>query len=160
MAPDRRKRQIVNISVQKAIALRILSHSLLFVWSIFLVCVGLLEIIGPAENGETLARIRAICLTAIGLAIVVLLPAIVYDSIKFSHRMAGPVMRLKGILPLIGVERLDHVTLRTNDFWKEFATEVNAMLDRVEVLRQAAAANPASSDPTSPQETDVSCRST
>jgi hypothetical protein len=138
MTSDRRQKKLVNISVQKAIAFRLVSHSLLFVWSVLLVCVGLLDITGPG-NGESLVHIRTVCLTAIGVSIVVVLPAIVYDSIKFSHRMAGPVIRLKNMLPAIGVEHLDHIGLRKNDFWQEFAADFNAMLDRVETLRQAAA---------------------
>jgi hypothetical protein len=149
MVSNRRKKKLVNIGVQKAIALRIVCHSLLFVWCVLLVCLGLLSLTGLAESGETLVRIRTICLTAIGASTLVILPAIVYDSIKFSHRMAGPVIRLKNILPSIGVEKLDHVRLRNNDFWQEFVTEVNAMLDRVEALRQAAAATSASKDVTS-----------
>jgi hypothetical protein len=138
MPADRRKRKLVNISLQKAIALRIIAHSLLFAWCVFLVCIGLLYVTGSAESREVFVRLRTLCPLAIGLSIVVIFPAIVYDSIKFGHRMAGPVERLKNMLPLIGVEPLDHVKLRQNDFWQEFATEVNAMLDRVEALRQAA----------------------
>jgi len=156
MASDRRKRKLVNISLQKAIALRIVSHSILFVWSVFLLCIGLLYLTDPLESGESFIRIRTICLTAIGVSSLVVLPALVYDSIKFSHRMAGPVIRLNNILPSIGVEKLAHVSLRKNDFWREFAAEVNAMLDRVEALRQAAAASSASPDPTSPKNSDAS----
>ena len=156
MASDRRKRKLVNISVQKAIALRIVAHSLLFAWSVFLLCVLLLNMTSPEDRGPSQDRIRTICLTAIGVSSLVVLPALVYDSIKFSHRMAGPVIRLNNILPSIGVEKLEHVTLRKNDFWREFAAEVNAMLDRVEALRQAAAASSASPDPTSPKNSDAS----
>jgi hypothetical protein len=156
MASDRRKRKLVNISLQKAIALRIISHSLLFVWSVFLLCIGLLYLTDPLESGESFIRIRTICLTAIGVSSLVVLPALVYDSIKFSHRMAGPVIRLNNILPSIGVEKLAHVSLRKNDFWREFAAEVNAMLDRVEALRQAAAASSASPVPTGPKNSDAS----
>lgn len=147
MASDRRQKKLINISVQRAVALRIVTHSILFVWSVLLVCAGLLYITSPVESSADLERIRTICLTAIGVATLVILPAIVYDSIKFSHRMAGPVERLKNLLPLIGVEHVEHVGLRKNDFWQDFAVEFNAMLDRIEALRQAAAVTPASVDP-------------
>ena len=156
MASDRRKRKLVNISVQKAIALRIVAHSLLFACSVFLLCVLLLNMTSPEGRGPPQDRIHALCLTAIGVSTVVVLPAIFYDSIKFSHRMAGPVLRVKNILPSIGLEKLGHVSLRKNDFWQEFATDVNDMLDRVEVLRQAAAATPASSDSTDPKNPEAS----
>ncbi len=149
MTSNRRKKKLVNLSVQGAVALRIVTHSILFVWSVFLVCAGLLFILGPTESGEDLARIRAICLAAIGISTIVVLPAIIYDSIKFSHRMAGPVVRLKNMLSKIGVEKIEHVGLRKNDFWQDFATEFNAMLDRVETLRQAAAVTPVCVDPIS-----------
>ena len=146
MTSERRKKKLVNISVQRAIAMRIVSHSILFVWSVFLVCAGLLYIAGPTESGENLARIRTVCLTAIGISSLVILPAIIYDSIRFSHRMAGPVVRLKNLLPRIGLDKLDHVGLRKNDFWQEFAAEFNEMLDRVETLRQAAGKNAAADE--------------
>jgi len=146
MAFDRRKRSVVNISVQKAIALRIASHSILFSWSVYLVCICMLHVTGSAESEESLDHIRTICLSALGISILVMLPAIVYDSIKFSHRMAGPVMRLKSMLPSVGLEKLEHVGLRKKDYWHEFAAEFNAMLDRIEAMRQAAAATPLSSD--------------
>ena len=154
MSSDRRKRKIVNIGVQKAIALRIICHSILFVWSVFLVCLCLLNMTRAVESGESMDRISRTCLSAIGLSTLVVLPVIVYDSIKFSHRMAGPVMRLKNLLPLIGVETLDHVSLRKNDFWQELAEDTNAMLDRVEALRQATA-TPANCDSTSPKHPDA-----
>ena len=139
MATNRRKKKLVSLSIQGAVTLRIVTHSILFVWSVFLVCLGMLYMIGPVENGETLDRIRTICLSAIGFSTLVILPAIVYDSIKFGHRMAGPIVRFKNLLPKIGIEKVEHVGLRANDFWQDFPADFNAMLDRVEALRQSAA---------------------
>ena len=121
MTSDRRKRKLVNITVQRAIALRIASHSILFGWSVYLICVGVFYINGSAEGGDSLLRTYAISLTAIGASAVAMLPAIIYDSIKFSNHMAGPVMRFKNLLPSIGVEKIDHVQLRKDDYWQDFA---------------------------------------
>jgi hypothetical protein len=153
MAFDRRKKKLVNISVQKAIALRIASHSILFAWSVYLVCVALLHLTGSGESEETFAHIRTVCLSAIGVSILVMLPAIIYDAIKFSHRVAGPVMRLNNMLPSVGLEKLEHVGLRKRDYWQEVAAEFNSMLDRVEAVRQAAATAPGH-DSTSPKRLD------
>ena len=155
MTSDRRIRQVVNIGVQKMLALRIIFHAILFVWSVCFVCLGLLVVTGEMQTDESLVRIRSVCFRAIGFSALIILPAIAYDSIRFSHRMAGPIVRLKNILPRIGVERLDHLQLRKNDFWKEFVDDVNTMLDRVEVLRQAVAAQHPSNDPTSLEASDA-----
>jgi len=138
MGSDRRRRKLVNIGVQKAIALRIVCHSILFVWSVLLICLGLLVVTGLAQSDESFRQVRNMTVMAIGIGTLVILPVILYDSVKFSHRMAGPVLRLKSILPRIGNERLNHVALRKNDFWQEFVDEVNSMLDRVEILRRQA----------------------
>ena len=143
MAANRRKKKVVSLSIQGAVTLRIVTHSILFVWSVFIVCLGMLYMLGPVENSESLDRIRTICLSAIGISTVVILPAIVYDSIKFGHRMAGPIVRFKNLLPKIGVEKVEHVGLRKNDFWQDFPAEFNAMIDRVEALRQSAEMNSA-----------------
>ena len=137
MTSDRRKRKIVSLPVEKVIALRLVAHSILFAANVYLLCVSLLYITSPAVGSESLVLIRTTCLRAIGLSIVLVLPVIVYDSIKFSRRITGPVMRFKNMLPLVGVEKLGHVGLRDKDYWQEFAVEFNAMLDRLEASRPA-----------------------
>ncbi len=138
---NRRKTKLVNISIQRAMTLRIVTHSILFVWSVFLVCLGMMYMLGPVENSENMEQIRSICLKAIGISSLVILPAIVYDSIKFGHRMVGPIVKFKNLLPRVGLEHVDHVGLRANDYWQDLPAEFNAMLDRVEELRRAAAVN-------------------
>ena len=148
MGSDRHIRCFVNLNFQKALALRMVAHAVLFVWSVSLVCLGLLVVAGELQTDESLDLIRSVCFRAIAFSTVIILPAIAYDSIRFSHRMAGPIMRLNGILPKIGVERIEPLYLRKNDFWQEFIAEVNGMLERVETLRQTAAA-PATAGATS-----------
>src|SRR5262249_8232512 len=80
--------------------------------------------------------IRDICLTALGVSSAVILPAIVYDSIKFGHRLAGPIVKVKKLLPKIGVEKINPNNLRTHDYWKDLPVEFNDMLERDEAWRQ------------------------
>ncbi len=68
-------------------------------------------------------------------------------------------MRLNGILPRIGVERIEPLQLRRNDFWQEFIAEVNQMLDRVETLRQTTVAPRTNTDTKSLQAAGASSSS-
>jgi len=67
------------------------------------------------------------------LTSLILVPIVVVDSLKFSNRFAGPVLRLRGtITRLADGERVEPVNFRENDYWREFAEEFNRMIARVQ----------------------------
>jgi hypothetical protein len=71
----------------------------------------------------------------------VLLSAIVYDMLRFSNRFAGPVFRMQRALR--NVEQngtVESVRLRENDYWQDFAADLNLALAK---LASERAANPA-----------------
>jgi len=61
-----------------------------------------------------------------------LLPLFIYDSVKCSHRFVGPILRLHSQLKRVGIEPVQPIQLRTDDFWHEVAQEFNSMLTRIE----------------------------
>ncbi len=61
-----------------------------------------------------------------------LLPLFIYDSVKYSHRFVGPILRLHTQMRQVGVVPVKPICLRSDDFWQEVATEFNSMLHRIE----------------------------
>ena len=64
------------------------------------------------------------------ICFVVLVPAFCWDSVKFLHRVAGPVYRFKQTAKDIAAERpVRYVQLREGDELLELQDDFNAMLD-------------------------------
>jgi hypothetical protein len=58
-------------------------------------------------------------------------PIFLYDTVKLSHRFAGPILRLRrGLHELASGDEAERVTFRPGDFWGELADDFNAILDR------------------------------
>jgi hypothetical protein len=68
----------------------------------------------------------------IGVAIV-LIPLFVYDTIRLTHRMVGPMVRVRRELQnLADGHRAKRLQFRPDDYWTEVADEFNAYCDVVE----------------------------
>lgn len=81
------------------------------------------------------------------LAVLAMLPSIVYHLIKVSHRFVGPVARVRGELQRFAAgEAVRPIQLRKKDFWQGLANDVNAALE---------AANARSTQGSAPKEWDV-----
>ena len=64
-----------------------------------------------------------------------LLPVFVVDSIKLSHRFAGPIYSLRrAIRDIAQGKPARKLKFRRHDFWHEIAEDYNAMLLRLELL--------------------------
>jgi hypothetical protein len=68
------------------------------------------------------------------LASIVLIPIVLLDVLKLSHRWVGPIYRLRSSLQGLGRgESIAPVQFRAGDFWQELAEDLNAVtaqLDR------------------------------
>jgi hypothetical protein len=70
----------------------------------------------------------------------VMLPFVVYDTLKFSNRFAGPVYRMRRELKRFAQgEKISPLRLRPNDFWQDLAVQINDLMKRVRVSEQKAA---------------------
>lgn len=73
------------------------------------------------------------------LVLACLVPMFVYDSIRISHRFAGPVFRLRQVIRSLATgEHPEPIEFRQGDFWQEMATDINRVIDR---LGEASAKN-------------------
>jgi hypothetical protein len=76
------------------------------------------------------------------IASIILLPMVVVDIIRVSNRFAGPLVRLRrGMRALARGEHVEPIKFRQGDFWREFAEEFNAVVDRIQ--GESAKAEPA-----------------
>jgi hypothetical protein len=140
MAGFKRKRLFVDRSVQGAFMLRAAFHwiSCVAALSVVHIAVSLLveplQLFFPDANGLWFLLAPAVVTTLL------LLPVIVYDTIKLTHRLVGPILRLRrGMREMAAGLPVEKIRFRDGDFWQEFADEFNALADQVE-RRTAAAA--------------------
>lgn len=65
------------------------------------------------------------------LAMLVTLPMAVWDLIRFTNRLVGPIYRLrKAIARLSAGEPFEPLVFRKGDFWHDLADEYNALAER------------------------------
>lgn len=74
------------------------------------------------------------------LTLSVMLPFLIYDTLKFSNRFAGPMFRMRRELNRFAQgETIPPIRLRPNDFWRDFAVQLNDLMERVRAAEQKAA---------------------
>jgi hypothetical protein len=70
------------------------------------------------------------------IASVALLPLVLFDALRFSHRFAGPLTRLtKDAARLADGEDVPPVVFRKGDFWREYAMQFNRVAEEVRRLK-------------------------
>lgn len=64
------------------------------------------------------------------LCVLALIPSLIWDALKFSHRIAGPIVQISRAVRDVADRRpLGYVRLRENDELKELQDDFNDMLD-------------------------------
>jgi hypothetical protein len=62
-----------------------------------------------------------------------LVPVFLYDTLKLSHRFAGPIVRLRNGLSAWGDgKEVKPIKFRQNDFWNELADHFNRAVERTQ----------------------------
>ena len=147
-----RSRYFIDPQVQGLLMRQALWH---WVWTLAtLVVVIVLCRIAPAwlSGRDNLAGSIWYHLGPYVLASAVLYPIIMLNSVRFSHRFVGPVVRVRRALQeLAKGECPPTLRFRKRDCWKDLADEINRVTQRVHALQKSTAA--ASAD-----EIDRPCR--
>lgn len=134
--PAYRKRRVYFI--EPSFQLRFISRTFLFILVGSLITAGSVYYTAWSELGDKLAavypqgRLLAI-FTKVNLqvlaSLVLALPILLYISMRISHRIAGPIYRIKKELAEIAKGRLDtQVKLRQRDEMQDVAQSINQML--------------------------------
>ena len=128
-----RKKFFIDGPVQGSLVKRIILH-----WSTFFTLVALSIFAVEWFFGGiqlTLAEQLATIWTKYAfffLMMLAILPTFIYDTIKLSHRFAGPIMRLKGSLnQMANGETVAPMHFREGDFWRELSDDFNRVAARL-----------------------------
>src|SRR5262245_46141761 len=126
--PQRRK-VYIDASVQGALARRIILHWVVFLSVASLVAFVLQVLSNPfrplADHLQDMWWNQGPFL----VVMLFLMPLFVVDTVKISHRFAGPIFSLRRAIRDITQGKPAHkLKFRDNDFWHELSEDFNAML--------------------------------
>jgi signal transduction histidine kinase len=131
-APERRRKILVDKKTQRALAVRMIFHCL-----IFMVAGGLMASVhqylsNPFKDRAELFSNLTSSFYAYACAFLVLLPALVYDSLKLSNRVVGPICRLRDTMKRLAQgEDVEPMKFRPRDYWQDVPPVFNQLADRV-----------------------------
>jgi methyl-accepting chemotaxis protein len=98
----------------------IVFFNLLFSWKLW--------IEGPNDPGEKLIELLWSYLPVFSV-LILLMPVIIWDTIRFTHRLVGPLVRFRKTMQSIADGELVHlIKLREGDSLGEFRDDFNHML--------------------------------
>ena len=132
----RRGTQFVDQTVQGALVWRVVRYwflSLFMVGSLTLVgwlyvYPGIGKFVGQYAIMTTVMPVFVMALASAAL----LLPLALLDVIRFSNRIAGPMVRIRRAMQQLATEEfVDPLQFREGDFWQDFATHFNALRETV-----------------------------
>jgi hypothetical protein len=137
MTQPRRKKHYIDSSVQGALSRRIILHWLVFL-AVGALVAFLLQVLSNPFRPLT-AHVRDMWWThgPFLLVLAFLMPVFVMDTIKLSHRFAGPIYALRRALRDIAQgEKPRRLSFRKRDFWHGLADEYNAVLAKFDLLEE------------------------
>ncbi|MCA9234984.1 MAG: hypothetical protein KDA44_05920 [Planctomycetales bacterium] len=132
MSHPNRKKKFVDPQVQGALVRRLVGHWLAFIGMAAAVSFCLQVLTNPfqpiGDHIASLWRTQGPFL----LVLIFMLPVFVVDTIKLSHRFAGPIYRLRQtIRGLAHGEDFQPLKFRDYDFWQGLAQDFNNMVERL-----------------------------
>ncbi len=133
-----RKRLYINPEIQGGLIRRTLAH-----WMLYMVAVLLTVTLWTVYRGSeaTAVSLTQEVLSNFAPAMIaglVLLPFFLYDQLKFSNRMVGPIYRMRQEMKkLIRGEGVQKLRFRDRDHWTNLADEFNSLAETVIFTRQS-----------------------
>jgi hypothetical protein len=132
MAHPARKKTFVDPKVQGALVRRLVLHWVTFFAVASLVAFCLQVLSNPFRPIEEHAQELWWTHGPFLLVLFFMLPVFIVDTIKLSHRFAGPIYRLRNtIRSLANGEKYQPVRFREFDFWQGLAEDFNTMVERL-----------------------------
>jgi hypothetical protein len=137
MTRQHQRRQIfVDRPIQGALALRAVMYCALCVLIQLLIVFLFVIFTSSSENVHTNGVSVLWHIQVSLLAWLAILPMILLDIIKLSHRWAGPIFRLRATLQaMTNGESVPPIRFRENDYWQDLAYYVNAVSAELNRLR-------------------------
>lgn len=137
MAHPQRKKKFVDPQVQGALIRRLILHWISFV-AVASVLAFFLQILSDPFRPFS-QHLQQMWWTHGPFILVMLfmLPVFVVDTIKLSHRFAGPIYRLRHTIRTIATHgEAPPLKFRDFDFWQGLALDFNKMIERLSAKRQ------------------------
>jgi hypothetical protein len=130
---DEQRTKIWVHSFQTRLTLRICAYLGIFLLVLFnLVFSWRLWQEGPGNPVEQLGRMLRDYLP-FWICLAVLVPVIAWDAIRFTHRLVGPLVRIRQtVQDLAKGEAVRPIKLRDNDYLTELRDDFNNMLDTLQ----------------------------
>ncbi len=132
MERDDRKRIWVD-RFQTQLSLRIMTYMVLFLLVLFN-CLFAWQMWqeGPGNPWEQMLHTLSNYLPVI-ICLMVLVPVITWDALRFSHRLVGPLVRFRCVMQDVARgEPVLPIKLREGDYLVEFRDDFNAMLESLQ----------------------------
>jgi nitrogen fixation/metabolism regulation signal transduction histidine kinase len=140
MAYPRRTKHFIDSNVQGSLARRIIVHWLVFMLVTAFVSFVIQVLANPFRPIADHLQDLWITQGPFLLVMVFLLPVFVMDTIKLSHRFAGPIFSLRRAIQDIAQGKpARRLKFRKRDFWHGLADDYNAMLTKVGAFDKEAA---------------------
>lgn len=137
MKKSKRRRLLVDSKLQGALLRRVTGY-----WCVSVLVLAALAGAQVAVFGAEVSWSVTInrTLQAFGpsfLALLLLLPVLLLDSLRFSLRFAGPMQRLRGeVRRLAEGEWGGPVKFREGDYWHDLSVQINRVAEELEQLRE------------------------
>lgn len=132
MSRPQRRKKFVDAQVQGALARRILVHWLLFLGIASVAALVLQVLSNPFRPMSDHVRELWWTQGPFLVVMVFLLPVFVMDTIKLSHRFAGPIFSLhRAMREIADGKPPRQLKFRKGDFWQGLASDYNAMIARL-----------------------------
>jgi hypothetical protein len=132
-----RKRLFVDATVQGALLVRIVVYWLLSLLTVSLLLICLQIVNGKAIHVGDNFNFAALWEEHVSVlvALLLILPMLMLDSLRLSNRFAGPFHRIRRTIhALSSGEAIEPLQFRSNDYWTDVAEDLNVLGER---LRQA-----------------------
>ena len=127
-----RKKTFIDAKVQGALVRRLVMHWASFITIAAVVAFALQILTNPFRPLEHHLQEMWWTHGPFLLVMFFMLPVFIVDTIKLSHRFAGPIYRLRNVIKgMAEGEPFKPVKFREMDFWQDLADDFNTMIERV-----------------------------
>jgi len=136
---SQRRRLFIDYPVQGTLLLRAV-----FFWMVTIISQVLMVLFFALMTSDSIADFHLRGqqlwwhLELVMLASALILPALLLDLLRLSHRWVGPIFRLRAALQALNRgEPIKPIAFRDGDFWQELAAEFNQFAEELNRLRSA-----------------------
>ncbi len=131
---EKRIRKFIDGKLQGALILRVLVYAFCcFTVVTVMILTWRITVSGPARVFYKHFDDLWYQYAPVVIALLLLLPLIMIDVVRFSHRFVGPMLRMRRAMKeLAEGGEVEPIRFRKNDFWHEAADHFNMLLRRIQ----------------------------